>query len=58
MYCSDRWQPRPDRMKKQSKVKFHKGLPPEGALAKWFEPQDHGILVLDDLIIITIYTFI
>ena len=45
-------------MKKQSKVKFHKGLPPEGALAKWFEPQDHGILLLDDLIIITIYTFI
>ena len=45
-------------MKKQSKVKFHKGLPPEGVLAKWFKPQDHGILVLDDVIIITIYTFI
>ena len=60
VYCSDhdRWQPRFDRMKKQSKVKFYKGLPPVGALAKWFKPQDHGISVLDDLIIITIYTFI
>lgn len=36
-------------MKKQSKVQFYKGLPPEGALAKWFKPQHHGILILDDL---------
>lgn len=36
-------------MKKQSKVQFFKGLPPKGALAKWFKPQDHGILILDDL---------
>ena len=49
LYCYDRWQPRFDRMKKQSKVTFYKGLPPEGALAKWFKPQDHGILILDDL---------
>lgn len=26
----DRWQPRFDRMKQQSKVTFYKGLPPEG----------------------------
>ena len=49
MYCSDRCQPRFDRMKKQSKVSFHKGLPPEGALVKWFKPEHHGILILDDL---------
>ena len=36
-------------MEKQSKAQFYKGLPPEGALAKWFKPQDHGILILDDL---------
>ena len=47
--CYDRWQPRFDRMKKQSKVSFYKGLPPEGALAKWFKPEHHGILILDDL---------
>ncbi|CAH3014593.1 unnamed protein product, partial [Porites evermanni] len=35
--------------KKQSKVSFYKGLPPEGALAKWFKPEHHRILVLDDL---------
>ena len=33
-YCYDRWQSRFDRMKKQSKVLFYKGLPPQGALAK------------------------
>ena len=49
VYCYDRWQPRFDRVKKQSKVKFYKGLPPGGALAKWFKPQDHGILIMDDL---------
>ena len=49
VYCYDRWQNRFDRMKKQSKVTFYKGLPPGGALAKWFKPQDHGILILDDL---------
>ena len=49
MYCYDRWQPRFDRMKIQSKVTFYKRLSPEGALAKWFKPQDHGILILDDL---------
>ena len=49
VYCYDRWQPRFGRMKKQSKVTFYKGLPPEGALAKWFKPQDHGILILDNL---------
>ena len=26
VYCYDRWQPRFDRMKKQSKVTFYKGL--------------------------------
>ena len=26
VYCYDRWQPRFDRMKKQSKVLFYKGL--------------------------------
>ncbi|CAH3171966.1 unnamed protein product, partial [Porites evermanni] len=36
-------------MKKQSKVSFYKGLPPEGVLAKWFKPEHHGILILDDL---------
>ena len=49
LYCYDHWQPRLDRMKKQSKEQFYKGLPPEGALAKWFKPQDHGLLILDDL---------
>ena len=49
VYCYDRWQPRSDRMKKQSKVIFYKGLPPEGALIKWFKPEHHGILILDDL---------
>ena len=49
MYCYDRWQPRFDRMKKPSKVQFYKGLPPDETLVKWFKPQDHGILVLDDL---------
>ena len=28
---------------------FYKGLPPEGALVKWFKPEHHGILILDDL---------
>lgn len=36
-------------MKKQSKVAFCKGLPPDGALAKWFKPEYNGILILDDL---------
>ena len=36
-------------MKKHSKVQFYKGLPPEGALAKWSKPQHYGILILDDL---------
>ena len=49
VYCYDRWQPHFDRMKKQSKVIFYKGLPPEGALVKWFKPEHHGILILDDL---------
>ena len=49
LYCYDRWQPRFDRMKKQSKVTFYKGLPPKGALVKWFKPHHHGILILDDL---------
>ena len=49
VYCYDRWQPRFDRMKKQSKVTFYKGLPPKGALVKWFKPHHHGILILDDL---------
>ena len=49
VYCYDRWQPRFDRMKKHSKVIFYKGLPPEGALVKWFKPEHHGILILDDL---------
>ena len=49
VYCYDRWQPRFDRMKKQSNVIFYKGLPPEEALVKWFKPHHHGILILDDL---------
>ena len=49
VYCYDRWQPRFDRMKKQSKVIFYKGLPPDGALVKWFKPHHHGILILDEL---------
>ena len=49
VYCYDRWQPHFDRMKKQSKVIFYKGLPPDGALVKWFKPHDHGILILDEL---------
>ncbi|CAH3176464.1 unnamed protein product [Porites lobata] len=36
-------------MKKHSNVHFYKGLPPEGALVKWFKPEHHGILILDDL---------
>ena len=36
-------------MKKQSNVTFYKGLPPEGALAKYFKPHHHGILIPDDL---------
>ena len=47
VYCYDRWQPRFDRMKKL--MQFYKGLPPPGALAKWFKPEQHGILILDDL---------
>ena len=47
VYCYDRWQPRFDRMKKH--MQFYKGLPPEGALVKWFKPEQHGILILDDL---------
>lgn len=43
------WQSRFDRMKKQSKVLFYKGLPPQGALVKWFKRDQHGILNLDDL---------
>ena len=50
VYFYDRWQPRFERMEKHSKVQFYKGLPPDGALTKWFKPQDHGILVLDDLL--------
>ena len=42
VYFYDRWQPRFDRMKKQSKVPFYKGLPPQGALARWFKPDQHG----------------
>lgn len=49
VYCYDRWQPRFNRMKRQSHVRFFQGLPPEGALVKWFTPDDRGILVLDDL---------
>ena len=49
VYCYDRWQPRFDRMKKQSNVIFYEGLPPKGALVKWFKPHHHGILNLDDL---------
>ena len=49
VYCYDRWQPRFDRMKKQSKVIVYKGLPPDGTLVKWFKPEHHGILILDDL---------
>ena len=47
VYCYDRWQSRFDRMKKH--IIFYKGLPPEGALVKWFKPEHHGILILDDL---------
>ena len=47
VYCYDRWQTRFDRMKKH--IIFYKGLPPEGALVKWFKPEHHGILILDDL---------
>lgn len=49
VYCYDRWQPRFERMQQQDKIRFHRGIPEEGALIKWFKPQDHGILVLDDL---------
>ena len=41
--------PRFDRMKKHSNVHSYKGLPPEGALVKWFKPEHHEILILDDL---------
>ena len=47
VYWYDRWQPRFDRMKHH--MTFYKGPPPEGALIKWFKPDDHGILILDDL---------
>ena len=47
IYCYDRWQPRFDRMKRD--CVFYKGIPPEGSLAKWFKPQDNGLLILDDL---------
>ena len=43
VYCYDRWQALFDGMKKQSNVIFYKGLPPEGALVKWFKPHHHGI---------------
>ena len=43
VYCYDRWQPLFDGMKKQSNVIFYKGLPPEGALVKWFKPHHDGI---------------
>ena len=45
VYCYDRWQPRFERMQQQDKIRFHRGIPEEGALIKWFKPQDHGILV-------------
>ena len=47
VFCYDRWQPGFDRMKHH--MTFYKGPPPEGALIKWFKPDDHGILILDDL---------
>ena len=47
IYCYDRWQPRFDRMKRS--CTFYKGIPAEGSLAKWVKPQDHGLLILDDL---------
>ena len=48
VYCYDRWQPRFDRMKKQSKV-FLQRASSSRCLAKWFKPDQHGILILDDL---------
>ena len=48
VYCYDRWQPRFDAMKKK-KIKFFHGTPESDVLVKWFKPEDHGILVLDDL---------
>ena len=47
IYCYDRWQPRFGRMKRS--CTFYKGIPAEGSLAKWFKPQDNGLLILDDL---------
>ena len=44
VYCYDRWQPQFDRMKKHTH--FYKGLPPEGALVKWFKPEHHGKLMI------------
>lgn len=49
LYCYHRLQPTFDHMKRHSKVQFYRGLPPEGALVKWFKPQDQKVLVLDDL---------
>jgi len=47
VYCYDRWQPRFDRMKKN--IKFYRGIPESDMVRKWFKPQDHGVLILDDL---------
>ena len=38
VYCYDRWQPLFGKLQKDTKVKFYKGLPPEGQLGKWFGP--------------------
>lgn len=32
VYCYDRWQPLFDKLQKDTKVEFFKGLPPEGQL--------------------------
>lgn len=37
-----------DKLRKGTKVKFYKGLQPEGQLGKWFGPKG-GVLVLDNL---------
>lgn len=45
-YCYRAWQPAYERMKKHG-IQFHKGVPKEQEISKWF-PRG-GILVLDDL---------